>query len=133
MSAHHFLDLVSTDRSTIIFIEHLKGLLQLIVIHQTLIVHRCHHELRVVDRPIPIDVDFLEDLIYLLFSDRYSKMVFITVQNLFLTQVTVSVNIESLKYLFQMVCFIFRNQLRCNESECSLSKFLFSTEVSEVL
>ncbi len=113
-------------------IEHFEGLEQFIFSDHVFLVHGGHHKLCVVDRPVSVQINFLEHFIDFLFANWNSKHVFVALQDLLFRQVAIAILVQLLEYLFQVLCLFLTTQLTRNESKSGLLEFELRFEVSQV-
>ena len=113
--AEHLTDLVGRDDARTVLVEHLEGGAQLLLRGQLRLARSGNHELRVVDEARVVSVDGLEHLFDFLVGHDPPVVVKISGLHLLHRQLAVSVFVEGLEHLGEVVALLLAHQLRGDE------------------
>ena len=126
------LDLISGDGTTTIFIEHLERRLELVVGEEVLLVHGGNHEFGVINSTTAIDIDLIEHLIDFLVGHGLTEVLEISIFDLLLVELTVTVGIHGSEHFIDAFSFLLGEELTGNESKSCLLELGLSIELTEV-
>jgi hypothetical protein len=126
------LDLVSGDGARAVLVEHLEGGLELIVGSEGVLVHGGQNELRVVDEAGAVGVDGVEHDLDLLVGHDLAVVLEVALLDLVHGELAVSVLVEGLEHLSEVVLLTLGDELGSNESVSSLLQGLVRAELAHV-
>ena len=125
-------DLVLGDAAGVVLVEHSEGSLQFLLRRNGVLVHGGNHELGVVDETTAVGVDGIEHSLDFLVGHDLSVVLEVSFLDLLDGEFTVSVLVEGLEDLGEVVAFALVKELGSDESEGSLLHGGVALEVAEV-
>jgi len=131
--AEHLSDFVGRDDSRAVLIEHAESGVQLLLRGQVLLASGSDDELSIVDESTVVRVHSSEHRLNLLVAHDSAVVLQVALLDLFHAELTVTVLVEGLEDLGQIVAFILAHQLRGNERERSLFEGDITVELAKVV
>ena len=123
-NSHSLLNFIDWDGATSIFVVKFERHLQLVFLEKLPSVHCRGNEFREVDSSTVVCVSCLEDTLYFIFWERFTKEFVVHSKELFVLQFSITVDIEPLEDLLKLCCLFFTGHILHHNWHCRLLKFI---------